>query len=66
MRKSEEIKYSVIKGEGGRSRGSTHYVFKRGTHTWHHNICMTSGKACLGESRQTMLTRQFLASTPHV
>ena len=32
----------------------------------YHNICMTSVKACLGESRQTMLTRQVLASTPHV
>ncbi len=65
MRESEVIKYSVIEGEAGGVQ-STHYVLKRGAHTRHHNICMTSVKACLGESRQTMLTRQFLASTPHV
>ena len=59
MLESEEIKYSVIESEGGWSRGTTYYVFKRGAHTWHHNICMTSVKVCLGESRQTMLTRQF-------
>ena len=27
------IKYSAIEGEGGWSRGSTYYVFKRGAHT---------------------------------